>query len=121
MADVAAVLVAAGRGTRAGGGVPKQFRSLGGDSVLRRALALFAEHPGIARVQPVIHPDDTALFAASAGGLAVLAPVHGGATRQQSVRAGLEALGKVAVLPSILAVIFLFLFLAYRKPRAHAA
>lgn len=92
MTNVAAVVVAAGRGTRAGGGMPKQFRRIGGDSVLRQALALFAGHPEIARVQPVIHPDDAVLFAATAQGLALLAPVHGGTTRQESVRAGLEAL-----------------------------
>ena len=43
-------------------------------------------------VQPVIHPDDVDLFRAAAAGLDVRAPVFGGATRQASVRAGLEAL-----------------------------
>jgi 2-C-methyl-D-erythritol 4-phosphate cytidylyltransferase/2-C-methyl-D-erythritol 2,4-cyclodiphosphate synthase len=43
-------------------------------------------------VQPVIHPDDAALFRGAAAGLDVLEPVFGGATRQASVRAGLEKL-----------------------------
>jgi 2-C-methyl-D-erythritol 4-phosphate cytidylyltransferase/2-C-methyl-D-erythritol 2,4-cyclodiphosphate synthase len=49
-------------------------------------------HPGIALVQAVIHPEDRALFDAASAGFAVLEPVLGGATRQASVRAGLEAL-----------------------------
>jgi 2-C-methyl-D-erythritol 4-phosphate cytidylyltransferase/2-C-methyl-D-erythritol 2,4-cyclodiphosphate synthase len=55
-------------------------------------LRLFAHHPEVALVQPVIHPDDGARFGAAADGLNLLAPVFGGATRQASVRAGLEAL-----------------------------
>src|SRR5262249_30421538 len=55
-------------------------------------LKMLAEHPGVAFVQPVIHPDDIALFEAASEGLGLLLPVFGGATRQASVRAGLEAL-----------------------------
>jgi 2-C-methyl-D-erythritol 4-phosphate cytidylyltransferase/2-C-methyl-D-erythritol 2,4-cyclodiphosphate synthase len=89
---VAAIVVAAGRGLRAGGDVPKQYRQIAGEPVIRPSLARFASHPGIDAVQPVIHPDDEAMFRASTSGLDLLAPVHGGATRQSSVRAGLEAL-----------------------------
>jgi 2-C-methyl-D-erythritol 4-phosphate cytidylyltransferase / 2-C-methyl-D-erythritol 2,4-cyclodiphosphate synthase len=89
---VAAVVVAAGRGFRAGGEGPKQYREIGGEPVIRSSLKGLAGHPGIAMVQPVIHPDDTALFRAAAAGLDVLEPVFGGATRQASVRAGLEQL-----------------------------
>jgi 2-C-methyl-D-erythritol 4-phosphate cytidylyltransferase / 2-C-methyl-D-erythritol 2,4-cyclodiphosphate synthase len=89
---VAAVIVAAGRGTRAGGDVPKQFRPIGGAIMLRRTLALFAEAPGVGLVQPVIGPDDGALYREAAQGFETLPPVTGGATRQASVRAGLEAL-----------------------------
>jgi 2-C-methyl-D-erythritol 4-phosphate cytidylyltransferase / 2-C-methyl-D-erythritol 2,4-cyclodiphosphate synthase len=89
---VAAVVVAAGRGFRAGGEGPKQYREIGGEPVIRSSLKGLAGHPGVAMVQPVIHPDDTALFRAAAAGLDVLEPVFGGATRQASVRAGLEAL-----------------------------
>ncbi|MBI5113822.1 MAG: bifunctional 2-C-methyl-D-erythritol 4-phosphate cytidylyltransferase/2-C-methyl-D-erythritol 2,4-cyclodiphosphate synthase [Rhodovulum sp.] len=89
---VAAVVVAGGRGTRVGGDLPKQYRSVAGTTVLRRTLTAFTSHPGIAAVQPVIHPDDEGRFAEAAAGLAVLRPAHGGATRQASVLAGLEAL-----------------------------
>jgi 2-C-methyl-D-erythritol 4-phosphate cytidylyltransferase/2-C-methyl-D-erythritol 2,4-cyclodiphosphate synthase len=89
---VAAVVVAAGRGFRAGGEGPKQYREISGEPVIRTSLKGLAGHPGIAMVQPVIHPDDIDLFRAAAAGLGVLEPVFGGATRQASVRAGLEAL-----------------------------
>jgi 2-C-methyl-D-erythritol 4-phosphate cytidylyltransferase/2-C-methyl-D-erythritol 2,4-cyclodiphosphate synthase len=89
---VAAVVVAAGRGVRAGGDGPKQYREIGGEPVIRSSLKGLAGHPGIAMVQPVIHPDDAALFRGAAAGLDVLEPVFGGATRQASVRAGLEKL-----------------------------
>jgi 2-C-methyl-D-erythritol 4-phosphate cytidylyltransferase/2-C-methyl-D-erythritol 2,4-cyclodiphosphate synthase len=89
---VAAIVVAAGRGLRAGGHLPKQYRQLEGEPVLRRSLALFALDGRIEAIQPVIHPEDRRLFDRAARGLALLNPVHGGATRQASVRAGLEAL-----------------------------
>jgi 2-C-methyl-D-erythritol 4-phosphate cytidylyltransferase/2-C-methyl-D-erythritol 2,4-cyclodiphosphate synthase len=90
--SVAAVVVAAGRGLRAGGDMPKQYRHLAGEPVIRVSLRLFAQHPEVGMVQPVIHPDDAARFGAAAAELKLLAPVFGGATRQASVRAGLEAL-----------------------------
>src|SRR5262245_18772856 len=89
---VAAIVVAAGRGLRAGGHLPKQYRQLEGEPVLRQSLALFALDGRIEAIQPVIHPEDRRLFDRAARGLALLPPVHGGATRQASVRAGLEAL-----------------------------
>jgi len=90
--SVAAVVVAAGRGLRAGGDIPKQYRTIGSEPVIRPSLRLYSEHGAIAMVQPVIHADDGALFADACGGLAALPPVLGGASRQASVRAGLEAL-----------------------------
>ncbi len=93
MADrVAAIVVAAGRGLRAGGDRPKQYRHILGEPVIRPSIATFVRHDEIALVQPVIHPDDTEYFAAAVTGLDLLPPVHGGATRQASVLAGLEAL-----------------------------
>ena len=90
---VAAIIVAAGRGTRAGASdVPKQFRAVGGEVMLRRTLALFAGARELELVQTVIHADDDARYHAAAKGFDLLPPVHGGATRQASVRAGLEAL-----------------------------
>jgi 2-C-methyl-D-erythritol 4-phosphate cytidylyltransferase/2-C-methyl-D-erythritol 2,4-cyclodiphosphate synthase len=93
---VAAVVVAAGRGTRAGGGAPKQYRVVHGAPVIRHALALFVAHPEVDLVQPVINRDDAASFAEASAGLAVRPVAFGGATRQISVRAGLEALEKEA-------------------------
>ena len=94
---IAALIVAAGRGTRAGEGLPKQYRSIGGIPVLTRTLAAFTGHPGVDAVLAVIHPNDRALFADSAGGRAgqsatLLPPVAGGASRAESVFNGLEAL-----------------------------
>ncbi|MFG1202857.1 bifunctional 2-C-methyl-D-erythritol 4-phosphate cytidylyltransferase/2-C-methyl-D-erythritol 2,4-cyclodiphosphate synthase [Xanthobacter aminoxidans] len=91
-----AIVVAAGRGSRAGGPLPKQYQQMGGEPVLRRTLRLFCEHPAVTAVLAVIHSDDSGLFADAAEGLPkILAPVSGGATRQDSVRAGLEALAGV--------------------------
>jgi len=94
---VAAIVVAAGRGERlaaSDGGGPKQYRRLGGPTVLARSVAAFLAHPRTDRVLVVIHADDTAPYAASiARHEKLLPPVPGGATRQASVLAGLEALG----------------------------
>jgi 2-C-methyl-D-erythritol 4-phosphate cytidylyltransferase/2-C-methyl-D-erythritol 2,4-cyclodiphosphate synthase len=92
MAQVAAVVVAAGRGVRAGGDLPKQFRNIGGETALHRALVSFLEAPNVSLVQPVIRAEDAERVRALTGALDILAPVFGGTTRQASVRAGLEAL-----------------------------
>lgn len=93
---VVAVVVAGGRGTRAAAGAgdaPKQYRTIGGRAVIAETIARLSRHPAIARIQPVIHPDDGLAFAGTVErGAKVAAPVHGGATRQDSVRHGLEAL-----------------------------
>jgi 2-C-methyl-D-erythritol 4-phosphate cytidylyltransferase/2-C-methyl-D-erythritol 2,4-cyclodiphosphate synthase len=90
--------VAAGRGIRAGGGVPKQYRGLGGRSVLARTLRQLADALPGSSVQTVIHPDDNDLFVHSLAeanlGTKILSPVAGGASRQASVLAGLEALSE---------------------------
>jgi len=96
MAQVAAVVVAAGQGLRAGGEIPKQFRRIAGETLLERALSAFAEAPDVTFVQPVIRPDDVDLVRRLTSGMNVLEPVAGGATRQASVRAGLEALASCA-------------------------
>ena len=96
-AKVAAVVVAAGRGYRAGGDMPKQYREIAGEPVIRPTLAAFLRHPQVDAVQPVIHPDDADAFRTATAGLDnLLPPVPGGATRQASVRAGLEALRAAA-------------------------
>ena len=92
MARVAAIVVAAGQGVRAGGDLPKQFRRIGGDTLLQRALSAFTGVPAVSLVQPVIRLDDLAFVRTLTEGMNILPPVSGGATRQASVRAGLEAL-----------------------------
>jgi 2-C-methyl-D-erythritol 4-phosphate cytidylyltransferase/2-C-methyl-D-erythritol 2,4-cyclodiphosphate synthase len=95
MTECVALVVAAGRGTRAGGALPKQYRELGGRAVLRWSLERFRQHPRVGAVRAVIHPDDRALYDAAAAGLDLLPPVHGGASRQDSVRLGLESLTNI--------------------------
>jgi 2-C-methyl-D-erythritol 4-phosphate cytidylyltransferase/2-C-methyl-D-erythritol 2,4-cyclodiphosphate synthase len=90
----AAILVAAGRGLRAGSGGPKQYRSIGGQTVIFRAMEPFCRHPQIAAVQPVLNPDDRAVFNDAVHELRYEPPANGGATRQASVHAGLEALAR---------------------------
>jgi len=92
MTQIAAVVVAAGDGVRAGGDLPKQFRRIGGETLLEHALSAFVKAPNIAFVQPVTRSKDLALVRTLTSGMKVLAPVSGGVTRQASVCAGLEAL-----------------------------
>ena len=56
--SVAALIVAAGRGTRAGDGLPKQYRSVAGRTILARTLETFLRHPHVDTTLVVIHPDD---------------------------------------------------------------
>ncbi|TXN66342.1 NTP transferase domain-containing protein, partial [Methylobacterium sp. WL18] len=106
---VAAVVVAAGRGIRIGGSTPKQYRRVGGQAVLTRTLAALAAQDTIDRIQPVIAADAADFFLSCLDELApglrekIVAPVEGGATRQLSVRAGLEALAKLGA-PEIVLV-----------------
>lgn len=96
MATTAAVIVAAGRGTRARGPgeVPKQYVQLAGAPVLARSLGLLIGHPAIARTLVVYNPEDAGLYAHAVAPFAdrLPSPVTGGANRQASVLAGLEAL-----------------------------
>ncbi|MDQ7079677.1 MAG: bifunctional 2-C-methyl-D-erythritol 4-phosphate cytidylyltransferase/2-C-methyl-D-erythritol 2,4-cyclodiphosphate synthase [Paracoccaceae bacterium] len=92
---IAALIVAAGRGLRAGGGLPKQYRTLKGIPVLARAIRALAAHPDIAEITVVLHPDDEARFEAiiapHVDGIP-LATCHGGKERSDSVAAGLESI-----------------------------
>jgi 2-C-methyl-D-erythritol 4-phosphate cytidylyltransferase/2-C-methyl-D-erythritol 2,4-cyclodiphosphate synthase len=90
--ETVALVVAAGRGSRIGADRPKQYLSLAGEPILRHTLRALARHPRIDAVRAVIHPDDGEAYAGSAAGMDLLAPVHGGASRQDSVRLGLESL-----------------------------
>ncbi len=96
----AALIVAAGRGSRAGSELPKQYLPLHGTTVLTQTLSVFLSHPSIALVQTVIHAGDQGVYSRSADAAralpsasgALLPPVPGGDTRQASVLAGLLAL-----------------------------
>lgn len=87
-----ALIVAAGRGARFGGSLPKQYQDLGGRPVLAHALSAFAGHPDVAAVRAVIHPRDRLLYDRAADGLNLLPPVSGDDTRQGSALRGLESL-----------------------------
>jgi 2-C-methyl-D-erythritol 4-phosphate cytidylyltransferase / 2-C-methyl-D-erythritol 2,4-cyclodiphosphate synthase len=92
--SIYALLLAAGRSDRFGGATPKQYLPLGGSMLLRHAVAVFASHPRVAAVLPVIRPEDRPLFDRAVAGLPVLPPVAGGRSRQESARLGLEALAR---------------------------
>ena len=90
---IAGLIVAAGRGKRAGAGVPKQYRDLHGQSVLRRSILALLVHPDVDAVQVVIHADDIAEYETATQGIANLMPFCiGGNERQNSVLAGLRSL-----------------------------
>ena len=91
---IAAVIVAAGSGIRAGGEIPKQYVAVGGRSILQRSIDAFACMEVVSEIRAVIHPDAGSLYAAALSGAvpALGAAVSGGKSRQASVRAGLEAL-----------------------------
>ncbi len=92
MTRTTALIVAAGRGQRFGGSLPKQYATLAGVPLLRHTLGAFARHPAVDRVCAVIHPDDRDLYEAAATGFDIAEPVAGGASRQESVLRGLESL-----------------------------
>jgi 2-C-methyl-D-erythritol 4-phosphate cytidylyltransferase / 2-C-methyl-D-erythritol 2,4-cyclodiphosphate synthase len=96
MSSICALVLAAGRGTRFGGALPKQYLALGRSSVLRHAVTAFVEHPRVDRVLVTIRSEDRTVYDAAVAGLDLLPPVAGGAERQDSVRLGLEALAPLA-------------------------
>jgi 2-C-methyl-D-erythritol 4-phosphate cytidylyltransferase / 2-C-methyl-D-erythritol 2,4-cyclodiphosphate synthase len=93
MAECIALIVAAGRGSRFGAGLPKQYRLLAGQPILRRAVAPLLAHPRIGAVRVIIHADDADAYRAAVGDLPLLPPIPGGTTRQDSALRGLESLG----------------------------
>ncbi len=90
---MAALVVAAGRGSRAARDIPKQYVALRGKTVLQRTLEALLSHPAVDMIQVVIGDADDALYREAVREVPrLLAPVKGGATRQHSVRNGLQAL-----------------------------
>ena len=101
-----AIIVAAGRGVRAGPGGPKQYRDLAGRAVLAWTVEAFLDHGHVDAVRVIIHRDDRDAYDAAMGGLMehakLLDPVPGGAERQDSVRLGLESVAEDA--PSLVLI-----------------
>src|SRR4051794_36909201 len=93
-----ALIVAAGKGERAGAGVPKQYRLLGGKPVLRWAVESLIGHPAVQSARVVIARGQEEQAQAALDGLDVGELITGGAERADSVRAGLEALDGDAML-----------------------
>lgn len=100
-----ALIVAAGRGARAGGGTPKQYQDLAGRAVLAWTIDAFLTHPRLDGVRVIIHADDAALYEQVAADVLARRPQHagkllspalGGPSRQSSVRSGLESLTSAA-------------------------
>lgn len=89
--QIAAILVAAGRGERAGGNVPKQYRRIGGKAVVAHAWDALASHPAVGAVHVVIGAGQEAMLAKALGDRPTLPPITGGATRRESVASGLHA------------------------------
>ncbi|HEX4302368.1 MAG TPA: bifunctional 2-C-methyl-D-erythritol 4-phosphate cytidylyltransferase/2-C-methyl-D-erythritol 2,4-cyclodiphosphate synthase [Rhizomicrobium sp.] len=96
MSGVAVLIVAAGRGERAGRDIPKQYVPLLGRPLLRWTLEAFARHPRVTTIQVAIGPDQDKTYGETVLGMNVLPPIVGGMTRQESVRRGLEALASSA-------------------------
>ena len=90
MSKSVALIVAAGRGHRFGGEMPKQYTQLDGAPVLRHTVMAFLSQPKIDHVRVVIHPDDMGLYEAATEGLGLKTPIFGGEERQDSVRLGLQ-------------------------------
>jgi 2-C-methyl-D-erythritol 4-phosphate cytidylyltransferase/2-C-methyl-D-erythritol 2,4-cyclodiphosphate synthase len=87
------LIVAAGSGQRFGGDLPKQYQTLAGKMLLRHCLETFTRHPGISGTLVAINPDHRALYDQAVAGLPhLLDPIPGGASRQDSVKNGLEHL-----------------------------
>jgi 2-C-methyl-D-erythritol 4-phosphate cytidylyltransferase/2-C-methyl-D-erythritol 2,4-cyclodiphosphate synthase len=92
---IVALIVAAGSGTRAGGGVPKQYRRIGGQAVIARAFDALAAHPEIAAVHIVVGAGHERLLDEALGERRPATITPGGATRRESVLAGLEAIATI--------------------------
>lgn len=93
-----ALIVAAGRGERLGGGIPKQYRPLGGKPVLRWAVEALIDHPAVRSIRVVIGKGQEESAKSALRGLDVGELIEGGDQRSQSVQRGLDAMSGEAVL-----------------------
>lgn len=92
MASTVALVLAGGRGTRAGEGIPKQYRPIAGIPMMRLTLQAFTAHPSVDAVCAVIHPDDREHYAEISAGLDLAAPTFGGDSRTTSSINGLKSI-----------------------------
>jgi len=96
---VVAIIVAAGRGHRVGGDIPKQYRQIAGNMILTRSIRAVLASDKVDKLCTVIHPDDLPLYKQALAPIndkRILPPVMGGDTRAVSVRNGLESLSEGA-------------------------
>lgn len=91
----AAIILAAGRGVRAGGGLPKQWRELAGRTSVDHSVQVFAEHVDIDQIVLVLHADDT-ILATNYADRADIILTTGGDSRTRSVQNGLLALTEMS-------------------------
>ncbi len=102
MSKCTALIVAAGRGSRFGGDLPKQYCLVSAEPVIGLTLKAFADHPDITAIRVVIHPDDLDMYHQAVAGFSgsgdavLLDPVFGGASRQESVFLGLQSLAEIS-------------------------
>jgi len=96
MTGCIALILSGGSGNRFGTQMPKQYLQLGDRAVIRHAVDSFLHHPDIDAVRIVRRPQDTPLYDAAFRDVAMMEPVDGGATRQESVLRGLESLEDIA-------------------------
>lgn len=104
MPTCVALIVAAGVGSRFGGNLPKQYLELAGLPILRRSVLAFRDHPLVDEVAVVINPAHRDMYDAAVGDLGLTEPIPGGATRQESVHCGLEALAKRGIKPDMVMI-----------------
>lgn len=104
MRSCIALIVAGGSGQRFGAEIPKQYHTLAGRAVLRRTVEAFLNHPAVTGVRVVIQPSHRDLYDTALAGLDLPEPVAGGASRQDSVRNGLEALGQPELPPDLVLI-----------------
>ena len=98
----AALIVAAGKGERTGGSIPKQYIKIADKALVTHAVDGFSEHSGIGGIFIVIADGQQDILADALGDRKIAAVIPGGALRQDSVRAGLERIANAQAFDSVL-------------------
>ena len=92
MSGIACLIVAAGRGKRIGGSVPKQYTIFKEKPLITHSVDVFKRHPLVEMIRVVIHPDDETYYNDCVNSEGMLPPIYGGINRQESVKLGLNSL-----------------------------